>query len=58
MLKPDWRDNTLRAALLLAGVAAAMIFVLRGDAESLPFLAVGGALGATLVSGGAPRKRS
>ncbi|HEY0590508.1 MAG TPA: hypothetical protein VGF40_01965 [Thermoanaerobaculia bacterium] len=50
-MKIDWRDYATRAALLLAGVAAAATFLMRGDLEPLPFLALGGALGATLVSG-------
>ena len=54
-MKIDWRDYATRAALLIAGVAAAATFVMRGDIEPLPFLALGGALGATLVSGRAER---
>jgi hypothetical protein len=50
-VKQDWRDYVLRGVLLLAGAAAAAIFLLRGELEALPFLALGGALGATLVSG-------
>ena len=50
-MKSDWRDYALRVVFLLAGAAAAATFVLRGDVEPLPFLALGGALGATLVSG-------
>ena len=50
-MKSDWRDYALRGVFLLAGAAAAAIFLLRGDIEPLPFLALGGALGATLVSG-------
>ncbi|HSN68591.1 MAG TPA: hypothetical protein VLV48_05065 [Thermoanaerobaculia bacterium] len=50
-MKSDWRDYALRAAILLAGAAAAATFILQGDPEALPFLALGGALGATLVSG-------
>ncbi len=50
-MRIDWRDYATRAALLLAGVAAAATFLMRGDIEPLPFLALGGALGATLVSG-------
>ncbi|MGH9456091.1 MAG: hypothetical protein ACRD2J_00430 [Thermoanaerobaculia bacterium] len=46
----DWRDHTIRAVLLLAGAAAAAVFILQGEAEPLPFLALGGALGATMVS--------
>jgi hypothetical protein len=50
----DWRDYALRSALILAGAAAAAVFFMRGELEPLPFLALGGALGATLVSGKAP----
>ena len=56
-MKTDWRDHALRAALLFSGAAAAAIFVLQGGSESLPFLAFGGALGATLVSGIPRRER-
>ena len=55
-MKPDWRDYAMRGVLLLAGAAAAAIFLLRGELESLPFLALGGALGTTLVSGGPARE--
>jgi hypothetical protein len=53
-VKSDWRDYALRAALILAGAAAAATFMMKGDLEPLPFLALGGALGATLVSDRAP----
>ena len=42
----------MRGAILLAGAAAALIFILKGGGETLPYLALGGALGATLVSAG------
>lgn len=57
-MKLDWRDHIARAALLLAGAAVALIFVLRGDAEPLPFLALGGAVGAALMSVATPRGES
>lgn len=42
----------MRGAILLAGAAAALIFIMNGGGETLPYLALGGALGATLVSAG------
>ena len=51
-MKHDWRDHALRGAILLAGAAAALIFMMNGGGETLPYLALGGALGATLVSAG------
>jgi len=50
-MKVDWRDIAIRVAFCAAGIAAAVIFVLRGDAQVLPPLALGGAVGALLVTG-------
>ena len=50
IVKLDWRDHAIRALFVMAGAAAAAIFLVRGELEPLPFLALGGALGATLVS--------
>lgn len=46
----DWRDGLTKALIVLCGMAAATLFVVRGQGEVLPFLAAGGILGATLVS--------
>jgi hypothetical protein len=45
----SWQDLMLRILIIVSGVVAAAIFVLRGEGEALPALAVGGMLGAFLV---------
>lgn len=44
----------MRAALLLAGAGSAVIFLLRDQAQPLLFLALGGAIGAALISVATP----
>ena len=46
----DLQDLTLRTLILIAGGVAAALLVLRGNAEAIPALAVGGTLGAFVVS--------
>ena len=46
----SWQDLVLRALIIVSGVVAAALFVLRGEGEALPALAVGGMLGAFLVT--------
>lgn len=46
----SWQDMVLRALIIVSGVVAAALFVLRGEGEALPALAVGGMLGAFLVT--------
>jgi len=45
----DFRDFALRALILIAGGVAAALLALKGQAQSLPALAVGGTLGAFLM---------
>ncbi len=45
-----WQDVTLRVLIIVSGGIAAALFVLRGDVEFLPGLAIGGMLGAFLVT--------
>ena len=52
MEKFDLRDFALRALILIAGGVAAALLALKGQAQSLPALAVGGMLGAFLMRTG------
>lgn len=52
MEKFDLRDFALRALILIAGGVAAALLALKGQAQSLPALAVGGMLGAFLMRAG------
>ncbi|HUF17921.1 MAG TPA: hypothetical protein VMS12_07750 [Thermoanaerobaculia bacterium] len=45
-----WQDVTLRVLIIVSGGIAAALFVLRGEGEFLPALAIGGMLGAFLVT--------
>ena len=56
-MRLDWRDIAIRVAFCAAGIAAAVIFVMRGEAEALPPLALGGAVGALLVTGSTRKER-
>lgn len=47
--KRTWQDYALRGAFIAAGVAAAAIFALQGQAEALPPLALGGVIGACAI---------
>ena len=42
----DFQDFALRALIVVAGTVAAMLLVLRGQAQAVPALAVGAVLGA------------
>jgi len=48
----DLQDFALRALILIAGGVAAALLALKGQAQSLPALAVGGMLGAFLMRSG------
>ena len=50
MIKLDFRDLALRTLIVLAGAVAAALFILKGQGEALPFLAVGGTLGACAMA--------
>ncbi|HEY2830248.1 MAG TPA: hypothetical protein VGJ88_09045 [Thermoanaerobaculia bacterium] len=52
MNKFDLQDFALRALILVAGGIAAALLALKGQAQSLPALAVGGMLGAFLMRTG------
>ena len=45
-----WQDMLLRVLIVVGGVIAAALFVLKGEGEALPALAIGGMLGAFLVT--------
>lgn len=49
-MKVEWRDGLTKALIILCGMTAATLFIVRGQGEVLPLLAAGGVLGATLVS--------
>jgi hypothetical protein len=42
----DLRDFALRALILVAGVLSAVLLAMKGHADALPGVAIGGALGA------------
>ncbi|HET7710736.1 MAG TPA: hypothetical protein VFL80_02295 [Thermoanaerobaculia bacterium] len=46
----DYRDLALRVLILIAGSLAAVLLALKGHAQSLPALAIGGTLGAFVMS--------
>lgn len=46
MKKFDLQDLALRTLIVLAGGIAATLFILKGQGEALPALALGGTLGA------------
>ena len=46
MRKFDLKDLALRTLIMLAGGVAAALFILKGQGEALPALAVGGTIGA------------
>ncbi len=48
----DFRDYALRALFLVAGSVAAVLLALKGQAQALPALAVGGTLGAFVMRSG------
>jgi len=50
--RTNWQDVAIRAAILLSGAVAAILFVMKGEGDALPALAVGSMLGACLVGAG------
>ena len=48
----NWQDFAIRAAILVSGAVAAVLFVIQGEGEALPALAIGSMLGACLVGVG------
>ncbi len=46
----DFRDRALRVLIVVAGVVAAALLALKGQAQALPFLAAGGMLGAFMMA--------
>ena len=46
----DFRDLALRTLIVLAGGVAAMLFILKGQGEALPALAVGATLGTVAMT--------
>ncbi len=50
MTKNFFQDIALRALIVLAGGVAAALFILKGQAEALPALAVGATLGTVAMS--------
>ena len=46
----DFRDLALRTLIVLAGGVAAMLFILKGQGEALPALAVGATLGTVAMA--------
>ncbi len=49
-MKFDWQDLTLRVLIVAAGAVAAALLAIKGQAQSLPFLAAGGTLGAVMMT--------
>ena len=45
----DFQDVALRGLLIVAGAIAAVLFVLKGQAQVVPALAVGATLGAVAM---------
>jgi hypothetical protein len=45
----NWQDIVLRALILLSGVVAAALFVVNGEGQVLPALAIGGILGVCII---------
>jgi len=50
MEKLDLQDFALRTLIVVAGVVAAALFILKGQGAALPALAVGGTLGACAMA--------
>lgn len=46
----DWQDLAIRAVMVMAGVVAAALLVLKGQAQAIPALAVGATVGTFAVS--------
>jgi len=49
MKKLDGKDLALRATIIAAGSVAALLLVLKGQAQAVPALAVGATLGAVMM---------
>jgi hypothetical protein len=45
MKKLDWRDIAIRGVLLAAGSVAAVLLVMKGQAQAVPALAIGAVAG-------------
>jgi hypothetical protein len=50
MKKIDLQDFALRTLIVVAGVIAAALFILKGQGGALPALALGGTLGACAMA--------
>jgi hypothetical protein len=50
MKKLDLQDLALRSLILLAGGISAALFVMKGQGQALPALALGGTLGAWMMA--------
>ena len=46
----DMQDIALRTLIVVAGILAAVLLALKGEAQALPALAVGGTLGAFVMA--------
>ncbi len=46
----DLRDLALRTLIVVSGVLSAVLLVMKGQAQALPALAVGGTLGAFFMA--------
>jgi hypothetical protein len=50
MKKFDLRDLALRSLILVAGGISAVLFIMKGQGQALPALALGGTLGACMMA--------
>jgi hypothetical protein len=50
MKKFDLQDLALRTLIVIAGGVSAALFVLKGQGQALPALALGGTLGACMMA--------
>jgi hypothetical protein len=46
----DWRDVVLRTLIMAAGTVAAVLLALKGQIQALPALALGGTVGAFMMT--------
>ncbi|MEA2568055.1 MAG: hypothetical protein QOI24_56 [Acidobacteriota bacterium] len=46
----DLRDLALRSLILVAGGISAVLFIMKGQGQALPALALGGTLGACMMA--------
>jgi hypothetical protein len=46
----DLRDLALRSLILVAGGISAVLFIMKGEGQALPALALGGTLGACMMA--------